>query len=324
MLDVHLKLPLEPALLERLRAALDPGVMLSCGEVPADADYEILVDGFPGERELRASRRLRSVIVPWAGPPLETIEMLKGFPALTLHNLPYNSAPTAELALALLLGAAKRIALHDRGFRRHIWSLPPSAGTGSVLLEGGTALVLGYGRIGQRVAAGCRGVGMRVLAMCRNPRPDAPDPTFGQEALPERLPEASALLICLPHTRQTEGMIGARELALLPPQAVLVNVARGPIVDQEALYRSLKSRSIFGAGLDVWYRYPTDAQRELRMPVSPSDFPFHELDNVVMSPHRAGWSEETEAARCTKLAELLNAAARGRAIGCRIDLQRGY
>lgn len=324
MLKVHLKHPLEPALLDRLRAQLDARVELTAGLPARQADFDILVDGSPAAEDLARSPRVHAVIVPWVGASLETIALLKQFPALSLHNLPYNAAPTAETALALLLAAAKRIVLHDKAFRRHIWSAEPPGEPGSVLLQGGTAVVLGYGRVGQRVAAGCRSLGLQVRAVCRAPRAQADDPTYGPEALPELLPSASALLVCVPHTAQSEGMIGAAELALLPRHAVLVNVARGPIVDESALYAALKHRRLFGAGLDVWYRYPTERQREARVPVPPAHFPFHELDQVVMSPHRAGWSDETEAARCDALAEMLNAAAEGEELPHRIDVERGY
>lgn len=324
MPKVHLKHALEPARRELLRAHLDTGVQLSFGVVECPADFEILVEGFPTLADLAASPRLRAVIVPWAGVPLETIERLKQFPRLTLHNLPYNAAPTAETALALLLATAKKTVQHDRAFRRHLWTLPAEHQSGSVLLAGGTALILGYGRIGERLAKACRSFGMGVIAVRRTPHGDPPDQIFGPHALPDLLPKASAVLVCLPHTPETTGFLGRRELALLSPQAILVNVARGPIVDEEALYQALKAKRIFGAGLDVWYHYPTDSQRESRIPCPPSRFPFHELDNVVMSPHRAGWSEETEIDRCLHLAELLNAVARNEPLPYRVDLERGY
>jgi phosphoglycerate dehydrogenase-like enzyme len=103
---------------------------------------------------------------------------------------------------------------------------------------------------------------------------------------------------------------------------VLVNVARGPIVDEAALYHALCEGSLFAAALDVWYNYPTDEAARSCTP--PSTYPFHELDNVVMSPHRAGGSTETELLRIKHLAELLNAAACGEPMPNRVDLQLGY
>jgi len=147
---------------------------------------------------------------------------------------------------------------------------------------------------------------------------------YAPEALLGLLPNAHALILCVPHTPHTNGLIGEKELALLPPDTLLVNVARGAIVQEGALYRALKARRLFAAGLDVWYRYPTEAERELGVAAAPSSFPFQDLDNVVMSPHRAGWSEETEIARFVHLAALLNAAALGQPMPHCIDTHAGY
>jgi phosphoglycerate dehydrogenase-like enzyme len=149
-----------------------------------------------------------------------------------------------------------------------------------------------------------------------------PDEIHPPQALHRLLPCANALFICLPLTPATTGLIGAKELALLPPHAVLVNVARGPIVDEAALYHALRDGALHAAGLDVWYNYPPDEAARAHTP--PSDYPFHELDNVVMSPHRAGGSTETELQRMAHLARLLNAAARGEEMPNRVDLQAGY
>jgi phosphoglycerate dehydrogenase-like enzyme len=102
----------------------------------------------------------------------------------------------------------------------------------------------------------------------------------------------------------------------------LVNVGRGPIVDEAALYQALREGTLHSAGLDVWYNYPTDKAARSHTP--PSAYPFHELDNVVMSPHRAGGADETDMLRMMHLAALFNAAARGDEMPNRVDLQAGY
>ena len=141
-------------------------------------------------------------------------------------------------------------------------------------------------------------------------------------ALPDLLPRAQALLVCLPLTAETRGLIGADELALLPTEALVVNVGRGSIIDEKALYLALRDRRIGAAGLDVWYNYPADQQ--YREATQPSDYPFSELDNVVMSPHRGGSVVETEQLRAQGLADMLNAAANGKPLPNRIDLDAGY
>jgi phosphoglycerate dehydrogenase-like enzyme len=214
----------------------------------------------------------------------------------------------------------------DRGLRNHDWSRRYQPNP-SVLLAGKMALILGYGAIGRKVALMCCGLGMQVTAIRRHADWASSSSAAAirlttMEALPGLLPQANALLICLPHTPETTGILGAKELALLPPKAVLVNVGRGPIVDEAALYHALRDGTLYAAGLDVWYNYPPDEESRSHTP--PSAFPFHELENVVMSPHRAGGSLETEMLRMDHLARVLNAAARDDALPNRVSLETGY
>jgi phosphoglycerate dehydrogenase-like enzyme len=264
------------------------------------------------------------LIIPWAGLPVETGSLLAEFPEIAVHNLHHNAQPVAEMALTLLLSAAKSIVPFDQALRRGDWR-PRYRPSPTQLLANKTALILGYGAIGRQTAGQCKAIGMRVLATRRNPaqRPDGPaDEVHPSSALSELLPEANALLICLPHTPETDGLISQKELALLPQGAILVNVGRGPIVDQSALYIALQNGHLHAAGLDVWYNYPADEAS--RSHTLPADFPFQELDNVVMSPHRAGSTGETNALRMAHLADLLNAAAAGESLPNRIDLAAGY
>jgi phosphoglycerate dehydrogenase-like enzyme len=323
-LSVFLLHPPEVEPLALLRNRLQENVNLALGpEIPADPKYEILVAGRPQRHHLEASPRLHSVIVPWAGIPTETRALLRDVGHVGLHNLHHNAAPVAELAMALLLAAAKFVIPFDRALRHHDWR-PRYKPSPAVLLHGKTALVLGYGAIGRRVARACRGLGMEVAATRRHVQAPEEDGVslFPSAALHDLLPRANALLITLPLTPATEGLIGARELALLPPGAVLVNVGRGAIVTEKALYEALRAHRLRAAGLDVWYHYP-DAE-ESRAQTPPATYDFASLDNVVLSPHRGGATEATAFLRMEALAELLNAAARGEAMPNRVDLDAGY
>ena len=324
-LSVHLLRPPEPDALARLRAALHPDVHLTLGpDLPVPAEYHVLVAGRPQREHITASRNLRALIIPWSGIPAPTRALMLGFPHIAVHNLHHNAAAAAEMAVAMMLAAAKFIVPIDRTFRAHDWT-PRYRPNPAVLLAGRTALILGYGAIGQRAARTCRGLGMQVMATRRRPTAspgDAPVEIHPPDALHRLLPRANALIICLPHTPETEALIGEKELALLPPGAVLVNVGRGPIVDEAALYNALHDGTLYAAGLDVWYNYPADEADRSYTP--PSAYPFHQLDNVVMSPHRAGGSRETDMQRMAHLAELLNAAARGEPMPNRVELEAGY
>lgn len=320
--NVHLLHPPETEHLAYLRDLLHADVHLTMGdEVPKDTN--ILVTGRPHREHLEDRPGLYALLIPFAGLPTTTTDLMKDFPQVNIHNLHHNAPMTAEMAITLLLAAAKQIVPIDRIFRSDDWT-PRYTDNPTVVLDGKTVLILGYGAVGQRVGTVCEALGMRVLATRRKVTADMPDFVHPADTLPELLPQANVLMICLPGTPETNGTIGAAELELLPDNAILVNVGRGPVVDQEALYNALRDGNLHSAGLDVWYNYPTDVAAREHTP--PADFPFNYFDNVVMSPHRAGGggADEVEFRRMRGIAEVLNAAAKGEPIPHRVDLEAGY
>jgi phosphoglycerate dehydrogenase-like enzyme len=308
-----------------LGSYLEPGVTLITGkDLPENADYHVLVTGRPTREQMEASPNLQGVIVPWAGVSPGTRELLADFPEVTLHNLHYNDTTTAELGFALLLSAAKFVPHMDKKLRKDDW-MPRYLPSPSVLLKDKTALILGYGAIGRELARMCKGMEMTILTTRRSPQlssDEYADEIHPADALPELLPRANFLLVCLPHTPETEGVIGEKELALLPEKAILVNIGRGKVVQEEALYNALKDGTLHAAGIDVWYNYPPD--EEAWPNTDPANFPFRELDNLVMSPHRGGATMESEGLRMADLARLLNAAGRGELMPNQVDLNKGY
>ena len=317
----------EQAAWDLLYAQLDPQIALITGkELPQPADYQILVNGRPTAEQLDASVALHTLIIPWAGLSVPTGELLRQYPHLAVHNLHYNAVTTAESALMLLMAAAKLILPVERRFREHDWRPRYLSPNPSLMLNGKTALILGYGSIGQHVGKVCRAMGMQVMATRRSLEGSQSDDLhteiYPAGELHRLLPQANVLIITLPLTPETDSMIGETELRLLPDQAILVNVGRGPIVDQAALFHALKEGRLHSAGLDVWYHYPPDEESRAHTP--PADFPFHELENVVMSPHRGGGALEGDLLRMEHLAQMLNLAAQGQALPNRVEPERGY
>lgn len=131
-------------------------------------------------------------------------------------------------------------------------------------------------------------------------------------------------MICLPSTALTRSLLGAKELALLPLGSVVVNVGRGDIVDESALFEALRSGRLFGAGIDVWYYYPATFAAASSTP--PSTLPFHELDSVVLSPHRGGGIgiRDTELVRMRHLGQMIAEAAGGKPMPNKWDFAQGY
>lgn len=302
---------------ERLRADLDPSIDLLFGDAITHCD--VLVAGTPSETRLERSGA-PVLIIPYAGVPDATRELAQRHD-LTVYNLHHNAAPTAEHAIALLLAARRRVVAADRELRAGDWSRRWAFDDGA-LLEGREAVVLGYGAIGSRVARALLGLGMRVHAVRRR-RTRTSEGHLTQSPpseLDTLLPRASVLVLALPSTPATRGLLDARRLALLPSDCTLVNVARGDILDERALFEALSTGKIHSAGLDTWWRYP---QRDARTSTPPSELPFHTLETVVLSPHRAGHVSDTEPRRARHLATLLNQLVRG----CPpdpVDLELGY
>ena len=170
--------------------------------------------------------------------------------------------------------------------------------------------IIGMGDIGTQIAVRAAAFNMRVVGLASRKRAGpCPAPLIwidaGPAALRRLLTESDFVVLACPLNAHTEGLIGAAELALMKPTAVLVNIARGPVVDQEALYNALRDKVIRGATIDVWYQYPRPGCEQ----VQPSSFPFHELPNCVMTPHMSGWTHEQEQRKIAQLASNIKAVA---------------
>jgi len=288
---------------------------------------DVLVAGVAKREQLeRGPARL---IIPWAGVPRSVAALLTEFPGVSVHNLHYNAIPVAEHALALLLAVARRLVPADRLLRAADWSWRFRP-TDSPLLAGKRMLVLGAGALAQRIARA--GIGLDLAPTLFGTRPRTlelelpgvrlPLTVIGPALLDAALAEADILVVTLPWTPATEAFVDARRLALLPRGAIIINVGRGAVIDEAALFEALRTGHLGGAGLDVWYDYPRE--EEARKTTPPSRFPFADLDNVVLSPHRAGHGLESDRLCAEHLFQALTRAATGQPIGNDVDPARGY
>ena len=258
-----------------------------------------------------AARQLKLVQVPGAG--LDRIDRHALPEAAWLANAYGHEVGIAEYVMGAMLALNRSFGRVDARLRHGEWESQWAVGVEPPPpwseLAGQTLGILGYGRIGQCLARRAHAFDMEVRAIRRHPaEPDPERIAFlgGPEALDDVLQRADHLAITLSLTDATRGLLGERELASMKSTAFLINVARGEIVDENALYRALATRAIAGAALDVWYRYPTAPG-----PTPPARQPFHELPNVLMTPHVSGWTEGMLEARARVIAENVHRAARG-------------
>lgn len=287
----------------------------------AHADWaQVLVDGNPAE-ELLDGAALRHLVVPYAGLNEALQRKATKRPALKVHNSHYNSEMVAQHAVALLLAVATRIVPLDRDLRRGRWNRPHDPAEMGVYLRGRRALLVGYGAIGKATVPALRALGLELTAFRQHPRPDEDVVQVGDDGLHEALEAADAVICSLPLTPETKGLLGAAEFARMKRSAILVNVGRGPVVDEAALYAALAERRIFGAGIDVWYRYPEDERG--KDDTLPSSEAFHELDNVVMTPHSANDLDGWQRSAALDTFKTLQAIAEGRDRNL-VDVTLGY
>lgn len=191
---------------------------------------------------------------------------------------------TADLAFALIMAAARRVPEADRNVRFgkwiHAWGPKMFIGTD---IHGKTLGIVGLGRIGSAIAKRAKGFDMRVIYHDVDRRQDLEEELgIAYKTFEEVLSESDFVSLHVPLTKDTFHMIGQKQLSMMKRKAYLVNTSRGPVVDEEALYRALRDRVIAGAALDVFEHEPLDPKS-----------PLLKLDNIVLTPHIASASVET-------------------------------
>lgn len=300
-----------------LRFSGDPGEIL---ELAADAD--VLVGWRTTPDLLRAARRARLVVNPGAGVQ-HLVPIFRAHDrAIVLANGHGNAGLTAQHAVALLLALANQIVRHH-GFMAAGRFRTGDAEGPSIPLRGRRIGLLGYGAVNRSVHRFLSGFDVSFHVLRRGAR-DGPTSyvAYGPADLAAFLDAVDTLVVAVPLTDETRGLLGAEELARLGASGLLVNVARGEVVDEGSLYEALRDHTIAGAAIDVWYRErPEPDAAGRRFPFSR---PFHELDNVVLSPHRAA-SPLDDLDRWDDVIENIRRVAEGRGdLVNVVELARGY
>jgi phosphoglycerate dehydrogenase-like enzyme len=225
--------------------------------------------------------------------------------------------PMADTVLAMMLHFSRGLDVAVRAQARRRWDKGPYDAADAPVRELAecTVGILGLGGIGRAVARRAAALGMRVLATRRrgSEGPEGVEVLSGPDALDRMLPRCDFLVVAVPQTAETRAMIGARELALLPAGAVLVNVARGGVVDEEALTDALRAGRLRGAGLDVFAREPL-----------PEGSPLWSLPNVLVTPHVSGASHRFWRRQTDLITQNIRRYAAGEPLLNTVDLQAGY
>lgn len=232
-----------------------------------DFRADVLRDAWP------AAGRLRWVHAASAGVNNLMFPELRSSDVTLTNARGVFDAPVAEWALAAILVFSKDLLTTLGLQRQHTWQHRESE-----RLAGKHVVVVGAGGIGRTTARRARAVGMRTTVVARTARPDDEfGQVLGTADLDGALPQADALVLAAPLTAETRGLLDAGRLGRLRPDALLVNVGRGELVDEEALVEALRTRRLGGAALDVFTEEPL-----------PPDSPLWDMPNVIVSPHMSG------------------------------------
>ena len=296
--------------------------------LPLAADAEVIIGWRPTRDLIDAAPNLRALINPGAGvqhliPMFAEIQQARDVKLINGHgNAVFTAQTTVTLMLAMLSGTVP----HHNALLAGQWRLGDEF-LANTPIGHRTIGLLGYGHVNRTVHKMLSGFGCKVIACNRSGLTPAGSPAtlerlYSITQLDDFLHAVDVLVIAVPFTPDSEGLIGTREIELLGRGSFLVNVARGNVVSEDALFEALSSGFLAGAAIDVWYEYrpePDAAGRSF-----PWHRPFHELGNVVLSPHRAA-SPFDDLERWDEVIENLKRLSAGREDLLNIvDCRRGY
>lgn len=272
----------------------------------------------PSVKLLEKAENLTALINPGTGikhhiPVFRELNKKRKVLLINSHGHAYS---TAQHAVALLLSLTNRIISHHQKMKDGKWRTSDDKDiySASVRLKNRKIGLLGYGAINRNVHGFLSGFEneFHIYKRSKGNRSSGKKGNvffYGENQFNEFLKNTDILMIAVPHTKLTEDMIGLKELKLLGKEGIVVNVARGIIINEKALFDSLKQKIISGAAIDVWYNYKPEKDKYGKE--YPYKYPFHRLNNVILSPHRAA-SPFDDTERLDDIIENINRISAGR------------
>ncbi|WP_439492100.1 2-hydroxyacid dehydrogenase [Bosea sp. (in: a-proteobacteria)] len=299
-----------PARAEKLRALLPPGFVLTHGtargdehmkEIIAEADYAISGQVAVSGDVLRAGKKLKLLHKWGVGYDNIDIATARELGIKVARTTGSNALPVAEFALGLMISALRYIGYGHAELKKGHWSTGHLPGD-TFMLSGKTVGLIGFGAIGQNVARLLRGFGCTILYSKRQPLTAEEEAALGvrHATLDEILAQADIVSLHCPLTPETTNLIGREAFAKMKKTAVLINVARGGVVDESALVIALRDRVIAGAAMDVYAIEPLPADSELLT-----------LDNLVVTPHLAAMAADNFAPTVSRMFANIAHVSRG-------------
>jgi phosphoglycerate dehydrogenase-like enzyme len=264
---------------------------------PLDVDVAVSIRFNPAD-----IAAVRCRVLQCSGVGIDGIALDKLPPDVTVCNVHEHEIPIAEYVMAGILEHEIGLFRAESTFNGPDWGNLFRSRVPHGEAAGKTICIVGFGRIGKAIASRARAFGMRIIGVSRSGRASSDaDRIVDFHALDAVLPDADHVVLCCPLTDETRGLINAAALASMKPSALLINVARGEVVDEAALHDAMVAKRIRGALLDVWYTYPTLAEPNPK----PSRFTFETVPGVKCTPHISAWTEGLMERRYTVIADNL-------------------
>ncbi|HSC26598.1 MAG TPA: D-2-hydroxyacid dehydrogenase [Vicinamibacterales bacterium] len=279
-------------------------------------DVEVAFSSQVTRAQLASARRLQWIHSPTAGVGSMLFTEMKESGVVITNSRGMAADTMAEHVLAVTLALFRRIPEAVRSQTTRIWAQDAISALGSRTIAGATVLVIGLGAIGSAVASRMARLGAYVIGIRRRvsaPPADGVAEVVPPDRLADVLPAADVVVVAAPHTRETRGLIGPAELRAMKHDAILVNVSRGRLVDEDALATALVEQWIGGAALDVFVREPL-----------PPDSPLWDLSGVLITPHTSGFRPDHWDAATRIFAENLRRFDSGQPLLNVVDKQAGY
>lgn len=304
------------AILAKATEKLDHSVLFDLDDaqrlIPALSEAEIVVSHI-WRKDFPPAPRVKLLQSVAAGIDLIDVPSLP--PGVTICNVAGHEQAIAEYVLMTMLAWQHRLIDIAAAFRGGVWSTGGGAGGGPTHGEimGKTIGIVGYGKIGREVAKRAVGFGCTVVGANRSPIADKGDASeiYPLGELDRMLPRCDIVVIAAGLGPETTRLLDARRFGLMKPTTFVINIGRAGILDEEAFFNALKEKKIGGAAIDVWWHYPTAAEPNR----CGSQLPFHELPNVIMTPHCSSATDGARDRRFSTVAGNLDRYVRGEPLG---------
>lgn len=284
-------------------------------------DADMLLGPFISKKILASIDNLKLIQVPWTGMDTFDFEAVKGtnVPVCNTHS---NADSVAELGITLVLDLLKKVSYHDRKMRAGNWNRDQKPlNLKSKMLSEQTVCILGFGHIGSRIGKLISAFGTKVIAVSSHAKVgDVLSEVYSSADMKKALNIADIVICSLPLTDNTRNLINKEMIDSMKDGAMLVNLSRAAVIDEDAIWEALESEKISAFGSDVWWNPPKRGESQS---YPSAKYEFWKKDNVIMSPHRAGFVED-KLPHLDGAIENIIALEKGNNLSGIVDIRKGF